>query len=119
MNPASPNLDKTDLQHSDSLKNLAEKNVTKVARVNSDFSEIIKILDKYSLEDIIEIKLARFFGQISEFFPENLHNIMIQKVEKPLLSHVLKKTGGNQVHTAQILGINRNTLRKKIKLYNL
>ena len=35
-------------------------------------------------------------------------------VEKPLLRAVLRETGGNQVRAAQILGINRNTLRKKL-----
>jgi two-component system nitrogen regulation response regulator GlnG len=35
-------------------------------------------------------------------------------VEKPLLRAVLQETGGNQVRAAQILGINRNTLRKKL-----
>ena len=39
---------------------------------------------------------------------------MIGLVEKPLLRAVLRETGGNQVRAAQILGINRNTLRKKL-----
>ena len=39
----------------------------------------------------------------------------MQRVEKPLITLVLKKTAGNQVRAASLLGINRNTLRKKIK----
>jgi len=39
----------------------------------------------------------------------------MQRVEKPLITHVLRKTEGNQVRAASLLGINRNTLRKKIK----
>jgi Fis family transcriptional regulator len=41
----------------------------------------------------------------------------MKKVEKPLLGQILRRTGGNQVHASKILGINRNTLRKKMKLY--
>jgi Fis family transcriptional regulator len=43
----------------------------------------------------------------------------LRRVEKPLFRQVMQRTGGNQVHAARILGINRNTLRKKIKLYDL
>jgi len=41
--------------------------------------------------------------------------MVLQRVEKPLITLVLKKTEGNQVRAAHLLGINRNTLRKKIK----
>src|SRR5207247_280284 len=43
-----------------------------------------------------------------------LYDLMLGLVEKPLLRAVLRETGGNQVRAAQILGINRNTLRKKL-----
>ena len=39
---------------------------------------------------------------------------MIERIERPLIELTLKKTRGNQIRAAQILGINRNTLRKKI-----
>jgi two-component system nitrogen regulation response regulator GlnG len=45
----------------------------------------------------------------------DIYSMVIQRVEKPLISLVLKKTEGNQVRAAHLLGINRNTLRKKIK----
>jgi len=44
----------------------------------------------------------------------NLYDLMMGLVEKPLLRAVLRETGGNQLRAAQILGINRNTLRKKL-----
>ncbi|NRA64342.1 MAG: hypothetical protein HRU19_07650 [Pseudobacteriovorax sp.] len=43
----------------------------------------------------------------------------MSKVEKPLLVQILRRVGGNQVQAAKILGINRNTLRKKIKHYGI
>jgi Fis family transcriptional regulator len=49
----------------------------------------------------------------------HLHDLVITGVEKPLLKMILKETNGNQTQAANILGINRNTLRKKIQEYNL
>ena len=49
----------------------------------------------------------------------HLHDLVITGVEKPLLKMVLKETNGNQTQAANILGINRNTLRKKMQEYNL
>jgi len=74
-------------------------------------------LDKHSLESIVELKISRFLDQIGSYYPEDLHSLIMKKVEKPLLSQILRRTGGNQVHASKILGINRNTLRKKMKLY--
>jgi two-component system nitrogen regulation response regulator GlnG len=45
----------------------------------------------------------------------DIYSMVLQRVEKPLITLVLKKTDGNQVRAANLLGINRNTLRKKIK----
>ena len=49
----------------------------------------------------------------------HLHDLVITGVEKPLLKMILKETNGNQTQAANILGINRNTLRKKMQEYNL
>ena len=48
----------------------------------------------------------------------DLYDIVLREVEKALFAKVLKKTEGNQSVAAKILGINRNTLRKKLKDYN-
>ena len=79
--------------------------------------ELAGKLDSYSLESIVELKISRFLDQIGTYYPENLHSLIIRKAEKPLLNQILRRTGGNQVHAARILGINRNTLRKKMKMY--
>lgn len=80
---------------------------------------LIKRLDTYSIEDIVELKIARFLDQLGGFYPENMHELIMCKVEKPLIVQILRQVGGNQVHASKILGINRNTLRKKMKLYNI
>ena len=66
------------------------------------------------LEEIIERKLIECVRGLREQASANLYDLMIGLVEKPLLRAVLRETGGNQVRAAQILGINRNTLRKKL-----
>ena len=45
--------------------------------------------------------------------------MVINAVEKPLLLYIMNKTEGNQSKAAKMLGLNRNTLRKKLKQYNL
>jgi two-component system nitrogen regulation response regulator GlnG len=67
-----------------------------------------------SLEEIIERKLIECVRGLREHASANLYGLMIGLVEKPLLRAVLRETRGNQVRAAQILGINRNTLRKKL-----
>ncbi len=51
--------------------------------------------------------------------PHPLHEMVILSVEKPLVELVMKYTKGNQTRTAEILGINRNTLRNKIRQYRI
>jgi len=67
-----------------------------------------------TLEEIIERKLIECVRGLREYSSANLYDLMVALVEKPLLRAVLRETGGNQVRAAQILGINRNTLRKKL-----
>ena len=84
-----------------------------------DDADLITRLDQYSIEDVVELKISRFFDQIGTFYPNEVYELIMSKVEKPLLVQILRRVGGNQVQAAKILGINRNTLRKKIKQYGL
>jgi two-component system, NtrC family, nitrogen regulation response regulator GlnG len=67
-----------------------------------------------TLEEIIERKLLECVRGLRERPNANLYDLVIGLVEKPLLRAVLRETSGNQVRAAQILVINRNTLRKKL-----
>src|SRR6185369_11536599 len=66
------------------------------------------------LEEVIERKLVECVRGLRDHTSANLYDLMIGLVEKPLLRAVLRETAGNQVRAAQILGSNRNTLRKKL-----
>jgi len=76
-------------------------------------------LDKTSLEALVEIKISRFFDQLDSHYPDDLYSMILCKIEKALLHQILRRTGYNQAQAAKILGINRNTLRKKMTEYNL
>lgn len=67
-----------------------------------------------SLDELWEEKLRTFVDKGDCLKMKDLYNLIIKQVEKPLLRFVLEKTRGNQVKASEILGINRNTLRKKL-----
>ena len=68
-----------------------------------------------SLEGIVEMKLRSCFSNMDRMESGDIHTMVLEQVERPLIRFVLEKTRGNQVRAADILGINRNTLRKKIQ----
>lgn len=72
-----------------------------------------------SLSEQLIDTLEHYFNTLEEQQASNLHEMVITQVEKPLIEFVLNRTQGNQSKTANMLGINRNTLRKKILQYNI
>jgi two-component system nitrogen regulation response regulator GlnG len=72
-----------------------------------------------TLEEVIQKKLFECVRGLRDRPAANLYALMIGLVEKPLLRAVLRETGGNQVRAAALLGINRNTLRKKLKEHRI
>ena len=76
-------------------------------------------VDELSLEDIIRKKLSVFLTQCQDYELEDLYETIISRVERPLLELVLEKTRWNQIRAARALGINRNTLRKKIQDFKI
>ncbi len=68
-----------------------------------------------SLEALVARKLQNSLAQMNLQELDNLYEMVLHQVERPLINIILQQTRCNQVRTAEILGINRNTLRKKIK----
>ncbi|MCX6126820.1 MAG: Fis family transcriptional regulator [Proteobacteria bacterium] len=81
--------------------------------------EFANKLDGFSLESVVEHKISRFLDQVGSLYPDDLHDLILGKVEKPLLTQILRRMGGNQVQASRVLGINRNTLRKKMKMHGI
>jgi two-component system nitrogen regulation response regulator GlnG len=67
-----------------------------------------------SLEDYVEWKMADFVKGMRNGSGRNLHPMLISAIERPLITKALQETKGNQIQAAELLGLNRNTLRKKI-----
>lgn len=68
-----------------------------------------------SLEDYLEWKMGDFVKGMRDGSGRNLHPMLINAIERPLITRALQETKGNQIQAAELLGLNRNTLRKKIQ----
>jgi len=72
-----------------------------------------------SLHKHTEDALAIYFESLNGDSPGDLYDLVIGEVERPLFKAVLDYTQGNQSQAAGILGLNRGTLRKKLRYYSL
>ena len=70
--------------------------------------------DALSLEDYLEWKMGDFVKGMRNGSGRNLYPMLITAIERPLITRALQETNGNQIQAAELLGLNRNTLRKKI-----
>ena len=76
-------------------------------------------MSKKQIEEVILHSLETYFKDLRGAEPDQLHDMMIQVMEKPLLDVVMKHADGNQSRAATWLGLNRNTLRKKLTDHKL
>jgi len=67
-----------------------------------------------SLETLVAEKVRHFVRRMANADQTGLYHLLLAEFERPLISVTLEETRGNQVAAARLLGINRNTLRKKI-----
>jgi two-component system nitrogen regulation response regulator GlnG len=72
-----------------------------------------------TLEQLIQEKLEECVRGLGTRPSANLYELLLSLVERPLFRAVLRETGGNQLRAAALLGINRNTLRKKLRALGL
>ena len=71
------------------------------------------------LSECITHSMQQYFSDLKGESPQNLYNFFIGEVEKPFLQVVMAQVEGNQTRASEMLGINRNTLRKKLKNHGL
>jgi len=100
-----------------SKKKSAKKKKRAAKKANSN-SHAVQLRNK-PLRTLTEEALSKYFKDLNGHQPTNLYDFVIGEVEAPLLQSVMEYTEGNQTIAADILGINRATLRKKLKQYRL
>jgi Fis family transcriptional regulator, factor for inversion stimulation protein len=72
-----------------------------------------------NLANNIDALLDQYFNDLSGETSQDLYEMVIKSIERPLLLYVMNFSEGNQSKASEILGLNRNTLRKKLKLHNI
>ncbi len=71
------------------------------------------------LTENVAISITKFLNNPENADTDNLYEIVLSEVERPLFTKVMQHVRGNQTKAAKLMGINRGTLRKKLKMYGL
>jgi two-component system nitrogen regulation response regulator GlnG len=110
------------------LKGIARRLVVRVTRARIEAGDVDEILptvavrvplEDLAFEDMVKSKLAGLLARIDGYPVHDLYEKVLARVERPLFDLVLAHTGGNQLKAAEILGLNRNTLRKKLAAFGV
>lgn len=92
---------------------------------NTDFASQVPAANEYvapqdqSLRNSVERAVANYFEHLDGHDVTDVYEMVLAEVEAPLLEVVMKYTRHNQTKAANVLGLNRGTLRKKLKQYGL
>jgi len=76
-------------------------------------------MSKKNIEECVRETLDQYFQDLHGAEPHSVHDMVIRAVEKPMLDVVMRQAEGNQSKAAEWLGINRNTLRRKLLEHKL
>ncbi len=84
----------------------------------------VALIEKYSMskdsiQEAVHKNLEKYFRDLGEQPASNIYDMVVLAVEKPMLEMVMTRTDSNQSQAAELLGINRNTLRKKLQQHGL
>lgn len=78
-----------------------------------------KRFEAIALEDIVGQKISHFFERMGNVEAHGVRDAVMAQVERPLIAKCLQWAGGNKCRAARVLGLDRNTLAKKMKNYDL
>jgi two-component system nitrogen regulation response regulator GlnG len=105
------------------LKDVARRLVLKTRKSSVEAGDVAAVipevaeripLEEMAFEEMVRAKLKSFLRRVEGYPLDNLYDDVIARVERPLFALIMDHTSGNQLRAAEILGLNRNTLRKKL-----
>lgn len=76
-------------------------------------------MSKKHIEECVRTSLEGYFKDLRGTEPDGVYDMLLRIVEKPLLEVVMQQAEHNQSRAAEWLGLNRNTLRKKMKTHGI
>ncbi|WP_435408757.1 DNA-binding transcriptional regulator Fis [Pleionea litopenaei] len=79
----------------------------------------VPTVEQPTLRESVNHAIKNYFDSLDGQTPSELYEMVLAEIEAPLLERVMEYTRGNQTKAAIILGLNRGTLRKKLKIYGL
>ncbi len=94
----------------------SNNNLTDTSGENSNFGSPAQI---FTLRESVAIAMKSYFEQLDNEQPSDIYELVLAEVEAPLMEAVMNYTQGNQTTASLVLGLNRGTLRKKLKTYGL
>ncbi|MDD5155364.1 MAG: helix-turn-helix domain-containing protein [Candidatus Omnitrophica bacterium] len=107
-------------QNQEKVKQILAQMLNKLGNANINIikeGDTVKITEKDSLKNMVplEDKIVELEDSLYNEKKGVLYKSVLETIERPLFEHILERTEGNQLKAARILGINRNTMRAKIK----
>ena len=87
--------------------------------MNSKLKQNGASVDALALKHLVKNSLEQFLNDLDDQQVGDLYDLLMEQVEPPLLQTVMQREGQNQTRAAQILGLSRTTLRKKLIHYGL
>ena len=102
------NLDTINIDSNNNLTEPSDENNNSAAQTQN-----------FTLRESVAIAMKNYFEQLDSEQPADIYELVLAEVEAPLMEAVMNYTQGNQTKASLVLGLNRGTLRKKLKTHGL
>ena len=90
-----------------------------IGRIQPEQPATENVITTASLRENVEMAMANYFKHLDGQPVTDVYQMVLSEIEAPMLEQVMKYVRNNQTKAAQLLGLNRGTLRKKLKQYGL